>query len=952
MATLAQKIQARRAANASTAPQTAPEATQPVQPQNNTVVVSGWPMATADAVWQAMQAQATPTAPTEPTAPVAPTAQPTALEATPVQEAKPVEQPSVQQPLDYQTSEQARLQEVLSNLNQSFQTNPELFADRDLFNRNFEYNKRSATQRRVLDAWYGQNITKRQEANALVTKTANDIATSYKSWLVNNQDLATMQATDPLKHGEVVAEIQRTNVIDRFKDLLYAWTPQEDNKMNIIAERMLQTLDIAKTPSIYAEYRERLNAPEIKELQSELADKEWAIKEIDRQINATRREIEEQFKNSWIWRGRLSAIMQDQVWLLQEQRNALGIEYQTIADKYNNTMSLIQTELQIAEKEAEENARQEAMTMQKYQLAYGIYSDMQKREDNFRMADMEFVRGIEKMTLQQEMEIDMLSRRAVKELEVAKGMDKIRLGDINSDDQFLVDKAIERGVTDIMTQYDWLILSSSAQLIERVKADMRAGRSYADSINGIMQDVRSKPEFRQYMNNKAGLDNRPQQFAEWLFRQNGRVYTEDAIRIANGLDPKAVEANRAVLQQMRASGALSSVDDPWFVQKFLSWELRLKNWTKVEIWAIWGQCGAFVNQLTGFGFRDSIESKINVTKNPDLHSPVPIIWGAVVIDNGSKATLSNGTVINAGHVGIVTAVDPVRWTFDYIDSNGKAWKERIGMNRGIKPNDKHYFTVPPTKRGALVGAWQEAKEQTQTAIDSASIIAFNDTTLRRKLTPEQINQIAWEKNRVMRDPNASITDILRFSQWWAQLTQSQTDRLSKFETTLWQLSNMEKDLKWQKTWPAIWRLRSLNPFDTDAQVLKAQLTALIPWTARGIYGEVWVLTDADVRLYAQTLPNLKSTAEVNKWVTAMTLEVIAWWYKSYMRTLAWSDYNVSWLEWTYMDLINRANTIRTSIWMPAISEGTSTQPQQQPLPTSPTAMFWQSFLNQYWIKRF
>jgi len=67
----------------------------------------------------------------------------------------------------------------------------------------------------------------------------------------------------------------------------------------------------------------------------------------------------------------------------------------------------------------------------------------------------------------------------------------------------------------------------------------------------------------------------------------------------------------------------------------------------------------------------------------------------------------------------------------------------------------------------------------------------------------------------------------------------------------------------------------MNPYDTDAQVLKAQLTALIPEMARGVYGEVGVLTEDDVRLYTQTIPNLKSTEAVNKGILAFNLDVLA-----------------------------------------------------------------------------
>jgi hypothetical protein len=67
----------------------------------------------------------------------------------------------------------------------------------------------------------------------------------------------------------------------------------------------------------------------------------------------------------------------------------------------------------------------------------------------------------------------------------------------------------------------------------------------------------------------------------------------------------------------------------------------------------------------------------------------------------------------------------------------------------------------------------------------------------------------------------------------------------------------------------------MNPYDTDAQTLKAQLQSLIPNLARGVYGEVGVLTDNDIKNYAQTIPNLTQTEDVQKAILAMTLDTLA-----------------------------------------------------------------------------
>lgn len=61
-----------------------------------------------------------------------------------------------------------------------------------------------------------------------------------------------------------------------------------------------------------------------------------------------------------------------------------------------------------------------------------------------------------------------------------------------------------------------------------------------------------------------------------------------------------------------------------------------------------------------------------------------------------------------------------------------------------------------------------------------------------------------------------------------------------------------------------------NPYDTKAADIKAQLQGIVPKIARGMFGEVGVLTDADIKNYVQTLPNIKQTADVQD-VVALTL---------------------------------------------------------------------------------
>ena len=68
--------------------------------------------------------------------------------------------------------------------------------------------------------------------------------------------------------------------------------------------------------------------------------------------------------------------------------------------------------------------------------------------------------------------------------------------------------------------------------------------------------------------------------------------------------------------------------------------------------------------------------------------------------------------------------------------------------------------------------------------------------------------------------------------------------------------------------------RRRNPWDAPAQEINAIIQGTIPNLARGVFGEVGVLTDRDVELYRKTLPTLSQTDQVKKSVTALTLRTL------------------------------------------------------------------------------
>lgn len=303
-----------------------------------------------------------------------------------------------------------------------------------------------------------------------------------------------------------------------------------------------------------------------------------------------------------------------------------------------------------------------------------------------------------------------------------------------------------------------------------------------------------------------------------------------------------------------------------------------------------GQCGAFANDVIG---KPSTFGDL-VTQKP-VNSDAPKVGSAVVFDTGTKE----------GHVGIVVGVDEVSQKIivksSNIDGDGKITTDAYPMsNKTIKG----YYDP------------MSGKEEVSKDFDPADIQVFNamTPTAQGKAQNDPKFRAFYEKKKeVMDNKDSSIDDILEYSRGGRDIAVTQAQSLEKYQSTLAKLEDITKQISTQTTGPIVGRLRGMNPYDTPAQTLKATLQSLIPGLARGVYGEVGVLTDADIENYAKTIPNLSSTDATNKAVLAMTLDTLAGGYKRQLATLAKSGVDVSGLTSTYNELKAQADAARSEI---------------------------------------
>ncbi|MBX9655677.1 LysM domain-containing protein [bacterium] len=162
------------------------------------------------------------------------------------------------------------------------------------------------------------------------------------------------------------------------------------------------------------------------------------------------------------------------------------------------------------------------------------------------------------------------------------------------------------------------------------------------------------------------------------------------------------------------------------------------------------------------------------------------------------------------------------------------------------------------------------------------------------------------------DPNYTL-DAIRKSKGGRVMTQGELKPITDIQTIVGQADTLTKFVNSVDTGPIVGIIKSNNPYDAKAQEMKAAVTAIVPKLARGVYGEVGVLTDADIENYSRTIANLKNTTDVNKAVMAMTLDIATRSLGSQLNSMAAGQRDVSRFESIYTGLNSKAAQLKEEL---------------------------------------
>lgn len=341
------------------------------------------------------------------------------------------------------------------------------------------------------------------------------------------------------------------------------------------------------------------------------------------------------------------------------------------------------------------------------------------------------------------------------------------------------------------------------------------------------------------------------------------------------------------------------------------------NWVPVKEWDTIDRATAdadLANRMTNARYNSLVEVDLSDYQKAALYSLEHNVGSGVWDFPNGKAIID---AINNGDLQEASNILATSWIGTTNAATGDVMSGLVNRRR----EEAELLMIPKD-----FDLWTEGAGDTGVVIDSSDINRFNDNTfnpskdLKGKKDKLKYDEFLKAKEQVFNSKDASIQDILKYSAGSKEMDASAITRIDKFATVMWQIDAIQKQIDDMDTWPVIWRLRNINPYDTDAQTLKAQLQSLIPNLARGVYGEVGVLTDNDIRNYAQTIPNLTQTKDVQKAILAMTLDTLAAWYKNQLQALAAAKRDVSWFAWLYESIKWQADSLRSEIgnWQQSI----------------------------------
>jgi len=254
-----------------------------------------------------------------------------------------------------------------------------------------------------------------------------------------------------------------------------------------------------------------------------------------------------------------------------------------------------------------------------------------------------------------------------------------------------------------------------------------------------------------------------------------------------------------------------------------------------------------------------------------------------------------------------------------LDERTRLFQEDVD-NKKIERDTKLALLQSATSQGAsadVLTAIQSAKTPEEAIIAAGQYSGDIQDRLEQSLRIKELNSKLAEYESANIPPSilfgtpgyseSVIANSVKYGE--EGMTDSQLEKIQKSLTSLEGVENLNALLLQGEdglslSGPVTGKVRSFITKlggDADAAAINAALQGLVPTLARGVFGEVGVLTNADIENYKKTLPNLTSSEDQNRLVSIILLDTLS---RSIEKTL----------------LTNAMNFKNTSQFLPAYLE--------------------------------
>lgn len=804
-------------------------------------------------------------------------------------------------PIDYNTSVW-REGEIQKNISEITAWNPTLLKDRNAFNQSFGYETADQGKKAILDSAFqsGQprTVTSDEMFSTFLTKTpvADDQKSSLPYRIAQNRyakasSYSTMtpsQVSSAMNNGKliewsqtyedlktlnpkIVQDAENLRKVNWQSTNIWTYSNNPDgtkvktnNLETTFAEDYMENFwtSIKDMFKVYSteEIQNIIRTPEVKEAEDKAFEYEKKIDDLDLLIEKADKDILESQKGTWATAVQVRLLQQSAREKLNEERNGLVKDYTRYANKANNLITQNTTNFQT--QQTQQNARNSAMLwVQNTLLNAQLWRENAVFQSNLWLQtnQAEFDQKIAQQT------------QAMNDPYTA--------------------------IPAMVEEYKklWIPFSRSTQQI--IQDFQWSGQDLATYLSGLQKQIQSKPEYKRYQE-----------------LQQGQLTDTEKLLLQSKLSEKSDIRNFEQQKELaklnkdatREQFLFELENDPAKKSALIDLEAKLN--ANKSLFDVLGKNVGTYEGNRGYDLAGKLGDPMPAGGNWKVESIIDANYTSSPYGNSVVMVDENGNKVRYSHLQSIGVKPWDQLGFgDIVGTRGNTGNVKGASGETLTPDQlkagrwAHLdVEIKDSKWNLLSQAqqveWLKSKKAGKQTYDANALAIANGVWDLADLTATDKKAILPQIEAIV---NSRMTDdagrnaIIKSALYKKDISDSTLQKLTDMESVKWQLTSIESRLSKQSVWPILGALKKYNPYDTEAQVAMAELAGLTPKVARGIFGEVGVLTDTDIANYQKTLPNLTSTEEKNKFVIDFMRNLLARWVMKTIETQAKGQRNMS-----------------------------------------------------------